>query len=68
MNPTALNLHATIELHKGNTPIRPIIDWENAPAYELAKHLAKTLQSSTPTYVQCLQLHPPDDRLMSHRA
>jgi hypothetical protein len=44
MNPTAPNLHATIKLHKQNAPIRPITNWRNAPAYELAKHLTKTLQ------------------------
>jgi hypothetical protein len=33
MNPTAPTLHATIELHKNNTPIRPIINWKHAPAY-----------------------------------
>ena len=43
MNPIAPNLHATIKLHKQNTPIRPIINWKNAPAYELAKQLSKTL-------------------------
>jgi hypothetical protein len=42
MNPTAPNLHATIKLHKHNTPLRPITNWKNAPAYELAKHI-KTL-------------------------
>jgi hypothetical protein len=45
MNPIAPNLHATIKPHKVNTPIRSIINWKNAPAYELAKHLAKTLHS-----------------------
>jgi hypothetical protein len=39
MNPIAPNLHATIKLHKQNTPIRPIINWKNVPAYELAKQL-----------------------------
>jgi hypothetical protein len=46
MNPTAPNLHATIKLHKQNKPIRPIINWKNAPAYELAKHLTKILHDS----------------------
>jgi hypothetical protein len=32
MNPTTPTLHATIKLHKQNTPIRPIINWRNAPA------------------------------------
>jgi hypothetical protein len=43
MNPTAPILHTTIKLHKHNTPIRPIINWTNAPAYKLAKYLAITL-------------------------
>jgi hypothetical protein len=37
------NLHATIKLHKQNTHIRPIINCRNAPAYELAKYLTKTI-------------------------
>jgi hypothetical protein len=35
MNPTAQNFHATIKLHKQNTPIGQIINWKNASAYEL---------------------------------
>jgi hypothetical protein len=45
MNPTAPNLHGTIKLHKPNTPIRPIINWKNAPAYGLAKKLSKLLHN-----------------------
>jgi hypothetical protein len=45
MNPTAPNLHATIKLHKPNTPLRPEINWKNAPAYKLAIHLTTTLQN-----------------------
>jgi hypothetical protein len=44
MNPIAPTLHGTIKLHKPNTPIRPIINWKNAPAYGLAKKLSKLLQ------------------------
>jgi hypothetical protein len=43
MNPTAPSLHATINLYKHNTPIRPIISWINARAYKLAKQLTKIL-------------------------
>jgi hypothetical protein len=43
MNPAAPNLHATIKLHKHNTPIRPIVSWKQAPAYQLAKQLVRTL-------------------------
>jgi hypothetical protein len=49
-NPALPNLHATIKLHKPNTPIRPIINWKHAPVYELAKHLSQTL---------CNYLHLP---------
>jgi hypothetical protein len=45
MNPIAPNLHATIKLHKHNTPIRPIIYWKHAPAYQLAKQLPKILHN-----------------------
>jgi hypothetical protein len=45
MNPMDPNFHATIKLHKQNTPIRPIINWRNTPAYELAKYLTKTLHN-----------------------
>jgi hypothetical protein len=45
MNPIAPNLRAIIKLHKQNTPIRPIINLRNAPAYQLAKQLTKTLHN-----------------------
>jgi hypothetical protein len=45
MNTIAPNLYATIKLHKENKPIRPIINWKNAPVYELAKQLSKTLHN-----------------------
>jgi hypothetical protein len=35
----------TIKLHKQNTPIRPIINWRNAPAYKLARHLTGILHN-----------------------
>jgi hypothetical protein len=43
MNPTAPNLHATIKLQKHNTPIRPTINWKNAPANELAKRMIENI-------------------------
>jgi hypothetical protein len=44
MNPMAPTLLATIKLHKQNTPIIPIINWKNSPAYELARHLTGKLR------------------------
>jgi hypothetical protein len=46
MNPAPPSFHATIKLHKHNMPIRPVINWKNAPAYQLAKHLAKMLHNN----------------------
>jgi hypothetical protein len=45
MNPIAPNLYATIKLHKENKPNRPILNWKNAPAYELANQVSKTLHN-----------------------
>jgi hypothetical protein len=43
LNPQPPNLTALVKLHKPNNPIRPIINWHNAPAYYLAQHLVKFL-------------------------
>jgi hypothetical protein len=37
MNPSAPTIKGLIKLHKQNQPIRPVVDWQNAPAYKLAK-------------------------------
>jgi hypothetical protein len=63
MNPMATNLHATIKLHKQNTPIRPITNWRNAPAYKLANLSNKkhhTTAYSYPTHIQPSKLHTFD--------
>jgi hypothetical protein len=39
----APNLCTTLKLHKQNTLIRPIVNWRNSPAYEIAKYVTKTL-------------------------
>jgi hypothetical protein len=46
MNPTAPNLHATIKLYTQNTPIRPVVNWRNSPAYHMAKFVTKTLKET----------------------
>jgi hypothetical protein len=45
MNAEPLNLHATIKLHKPSTPIRPVINWKKAPAYEVVKNLLRKLHN-----------------------
>ena len=39
MNPRAPHIYSTIKLHKQGQPIRPIVNWTNCPAYNIAKHL-----------------------------
>jgi hypothetical protein len=49
MNTTAPNLHSTIKLHKQNTPIRPVVNWRNSPAYNVVKFVTKTLKEGYST-------------------
>jgi hypothetical protein len=37
MNPTAPTIKGLIKLHKQDQPIRPVINWRNAPAYKLSR-------------------------------
>jgi hypothetical protein len=48
MNPTAPTIRGLIKIHKAEVPIRPIINWRNAPAYKIAKALTKILSIHIP--------------------
>jgi hypothetical protein len=48
MNPAAPTIKGMIKIHKQNAPIRPVINWRNAPAYKLAKMLTKKLRTHIP--------------------
>jgi hypothetical protein len=41
-------IRGLIKIHKEDSPIRPIVDWKNAPAYKLARTLVKKLQTYIP--------------------
>jgi len=43
LNPSAPSIRGMIKIHKTGAPIRPVINWRNAPAYKLAKMLTKKL-------------------------
>jgi hypothetical protein len=45
MNPKAPNIRALIKLHKPNAPIRPIVNWQHAPAYKLARYISDKLKA-----------------------
>lgn len=48
LNPSTPKIRGLIKIHKVEAPIRPIVNWQNAPAYKLAKLLIKQLQLHIP--------------------
>jgi len=48
LNPSAPTMRGLLEVHKINSSLRPVINWQNAPAYKLAKILSKLLQFYIP--------------------
>jgi hypothetical protein len=48
LNPTTPRMRGLIKFHKTESPIRPVVNWKNAPAYKLAKKLVEVLHTHTP--------------------
>ena len=48
LNPSAPTIRGLIKLHKADQPIRPVVNWRNAPAYKLSKLLADKIQHLSP--------------------
>jgi hypothetical protein len=48
LNPLAPFIRGLIKLHKPGLPIRPIVNWTNAPAYKMAKILIKKCTAHIP--------------------
>jgi hypothetical protein len=48
LNPTAPTIRGLPKIHKDNIPIRPVINWKQAPAYKLAKLLTHLIQTHIP--------------------
>jgi hypothetical protein len=44
MNPHPPNIRGLLKIHKLEAPIRPVVNWQHAPAYKLAKLLPDRLQ------------------------
>jgi hypothetical protein len=67
LNPMAPTIRGLINVHKEGAAIRPIINWKNAPAYKLAKMLAKKLHTHPPSLrIQYGKHSPTDERLEGH--
>ena len=43
MNPSAPSIKGLIKIHKQDQPIRPIVNWSNAPAYQLSRLFTKKM-------------------------
>jgi hypothetical protein len=48
LNPSAPTIKGLIKLHKADQPIRPVVNWRNAPAYKLAKLLSQKVHDLSP--------------------
>ena len=48
LNPSIPNIRGLIKIHKAEAPIRPIVNWENSPAYKVAKMLTNKLHTYAP--------------------
>ena len=48
LNPQTPNLRGLIKIHKEDTPIRPVVNYTQAPAYKLAKKLSNILETYVP--------------------
>ena len=50
MNPSAPFIKGLIKLHKPDQPIRPVVNWKNAPAYRLSKLFTEKIHRLTPLH------------------
>jgi hypothetical protein len=48
MNPSAPTIKGLVKIHKQNQPIRPVVNWRNAPAYKLSKLFTDKLNHLAP--------------------
>ena len=48
LNPSIPTIRGLLKIYKETAPVRPIINWKNAPGYKLAKALIKILQTHIP--------------------
>jgi len=48
MSPSAPSIKGPIKIHKTDQPIRPAVNWHNAPAYKLSKLLSKKMKQLAP--------------------
>jgi hypothetical protein len=58
LNPTEPTIRGLIKLHKIDQPIRPVVNWQHAPAYKLAKLLTEKIQLAALPYAYNIKKTP----------
>jgi hypothetical protein len=55
LNTSAPTIRGLLKIHKIDSPIRPVVNWKNAPAFKLAKLFAKKTPdlSTSAISIQC---------------
>jgi hypothetical protein len=48
LNLTVPSLRGIIKIHESEAPVRPVVNWQNAPAYTIAQLLTDTLEMHAP--------------------
>jgi hypothetical protein len=48
LNPITPVIRGLIKIHKVDTPIRPVVNWKNAPAYRLARMFSEKIKTFIP--------------------
>jgi hypothetical protein len=48
LNPSAPSIKGLIKLHKQGQPIRPVVNWHNAPTYQLSKLFTQKIKNIAP--------------------
>ena len=48
MNPSAPSIKGLIKIHKPDQPIRPVVNWRNAPVYRLSKLFMEKVSQLAP--------------------
>jgi hypothetical protein len=48
LNPTPPRIQGVIKVHKIDAPIRPVINWQNAPTYRLSQHFSTIINTHIP--------------------
>jgi hypothetical protein len=60
LNPSTSTMSGLLKIYKVDSPVRPVVNWKQAPAYKLAKLVSKKTPTvhTAPIRIQCEKLNP----------